>query len=530
MELNGRRLADGTTLSTDVCIVGAGPAGLVLAREFIGSSCDVLLLDSGGLRFDRRIQALNDGPVVGDQYLGQRHTRQRQVGGTTQMWNTPVGNADGAKYVPLDPWDFSQQRDLPLSGWPFDFAHLEPYYRRAQQICGLGPFRYRGEHWCDRETTSLQLDEPNLVTGVYQYGQGAQFTETYVREVIESHNVRLCHSATVVRLLTAGNGRRVVGLSALSRAGTSLRVEARLVVLAGGAIENARLLLLARDSGSSRVSDPAGWTGRCFMEHPRDFAMTLFPRSRDFFREAAFYAPHRAQDGTVICGRIALTEQAIGRARLPNASITLLLGSKPRLPPRGAAGRLVQRLHRAGRRQAGGFSGHLIGHLRTLAGRASDAGYGWPRIGRPSQRLRASRLLVNLEQRPHVDNRIVLGTSRDFLGVPRAVLHWRWRAEEQAELERLRTAVAGWFGAANLGRVEIGTGVAPDPNAHHHAGTTRMHVDPGRGVVDADGRVHGTDNLYVTGASVFPTSGFANPTLTITALSLRLADCLKQRN
>ena len=179
---------------------------------------------------------------------------------------------------------------------------------------------------------------------------------------------------------------------------------------------------------------------------------------------------------------------------------------------------------RLGARPGGWCSGCV-----PLAGGAADAGYGWPRIGRLSQRLGASRLLVNLEQRPHVDNRIVLGTSRDFLGVPRVELHWRWRAEEQAELERLRTGVAAWFGAAKLGRVDIGTGVAPDPNAHHHAGTTRMHADPGRGVVDADGRVHGTDNLYVTGASVFPTSGFANPTLTITALSLRLADCLKQR-
>ena len=123
------------------------------------------------------------------------------------------------------------------------------------------------------------MDDPNLVTGVYQYGQGCLFTEAYVREVTESHNVRLCHSATVVGLLTAGNGRRLVGLSALARAGSCFRVEARLVVLAGGAIENARLLLLARESGS--WSDPAGWTGRCFMEHPRDIAMTLFPQSRD---------------------------------------------------------------------------------------------------------------------------------------------------------------------------------------------------------------------------------------------------------
>ena len=141
MELDGRRLADGTILSTDVCIVGAGPAGLVLAREFIGSSCDVLLLDSGGLRFDRRTQALNDGPRSSAILTSASVIRATgRLAATTQMWNTPVGSAAGAKYVPLDPWDFSEQRDLPLSGWPFDFAHLEPSLPQSAASLWPGSF------------------------------------------------------------------------------------------------------------------------------------------------------------------------------------------------------------------------------------------------------------------------------------------------------------------------------------------------------------------------------------------------------
>ena len=136
---------------------------------------------------------------------------------------------------------------------------------------------------------------------------------------------------------------------------------------------------------------------------------------------------------------------------------------------------------------------------------------------------------MNVEQRPNPENRIVLGTSRDRHGLPRAVLHWRWRDEEQAELARLRTRLATWLEAADLGRVEVQATSRPDPNAHHHAGTTRMHVDASRGVVDPDGRVHSMDNLYVTGASLFPTAGFANPALTIVALAVRLADHLKTR-
>jgi choline dehydrogenase-like flavoprotein len=137
-------------------------------------------------------------------------------------------------------------------------------------------------------------------------------------------------------------------------------------------------------------------------------------------------------------------------------------------------------------------------------------------------------MLINIEQRPNPENRVVLARDRDALGVPSVAVHWRWRDEEQAELERLRQALCRWVEASGIGRVEVEAG-RPDPNAHHHAGTTRMHTDPRFGVADADARVHGTENLYVTGASVFPTAGFANPTLTIVATALRLADHLKQR-
>ena len=156
-------------------------------------------------------------------------------------------------------------------------------------------------------------------------------------------------------------------------------------------------------------------------------------------------------------------------------------------------------------------------------------GYGWSALPDPAVVFEAFQVIVNLEQRPHPENRVVLAGTRDPLGVPRVELQWRWRAEEQAALERLRGALGGWLEDSGLGRVSIQAGARPDPNAHHQAGTTRMHPDPRHGVVDPDGRVHGTDNLYVTGASVFPTAGFANPTLTIVALALRLADHLKQR-
>ncbi|HEY3303815.1 MAG TPA: GMC family oxidoreductase [Candidatus Binatia bacterium] len=504
MELDARKIADGTALEADLCIIGAGPAGIALAREFLGTKTGVLILESGGRWPERRIQKLNDGDVVGDRYVGLRRSRRRAVGGTTHLWNTPVAGAKGAKYVPLDPWDFIEHADLPHGGWPFDYSQLEPFYRRAQAFCGLGPFTYEGEDWFDGKLRGFPLGA-NLSTKVYQFGAGDIFTRSYPGEICASGNISLCHHATVCGLETDAAGRKVVTARLARLSDGQFQARARVFVLAAGAIENARLLL-SNGGGSSAPGNRYGWVGRCFMEHLRDYALTFIPRSPEMFAQAGFYDVHSAPDGSIIGGRIAIAESAVRNNRLPNASVTLF----PRLKTWPISVGLVRRMWRRGRLQP-------------------TMGYRWSRVVDLSRRCDAFQLLVNFERKPDPENRVALGRRRDFFGIQRAELHWRWRAEEQAALEKLRTFLAAELESAGLGRVEVRPGQRPDPNAHHHSGTTRMHEDPRFGVLDGDGRVHETDNLYIAGASVFPSAGYANPTLTIVALALRLADHLKQR-
>jgi choline dehydrogenase-like flavoprotein len=247
------------------------------------------------------------------------------------------------------------------------------------------------------------------------------------------------------------------------------------------------------------------------MEHPRDYALTLVPRSPDLFEEATFYDLHSARDSVFVAGRIALDGKTLRHAGLPNASMTLM----PRVKHPTAG--LSKPLSR------------FAGYLRRFLGSEPPSGYGWSRHRDLSRLFDAFQLVINLEQRPNPENRVVLAQRRDSLGFPRAELIWRWSNAEQANLERLRKVIASALEDSGIGRVEVGTGLRPDPNAHHHAGTTRMHEDPCWGVVDGNSCVHGTDNLYVTGASTFCSVGFANPTLTIVALALRLADHLKRR-
>jgi choline dehydrogenase-like flavoprotein len=499
MQLDVSRLPDGESLEADICIVGAGPAGLAVAREFIGLDISVLLLESGGPEREEWPQTLNQGTVIGDDYAGLRPTRHRQIGGTTCIWNTPTTGAHGAKYVPLDPWDLDSPQRGDGGGWPITRASLEPFYRRAQEAAELGPFAYDAEDWADPRHPVLRLEGGALASRIYQFGSGARFGTAYPQLIQASTNVRLGYHATLLRLVTGGNGR-VIRAETGSRSGSRHTVRAGTFVLAAGAVENARLLLVS-GVGNDMV-------GRCFMEHPRDQALFLLPRSPEVFERLTFYDTHPGADGTTICGRLALTERSVRDLDLPNASATLLPRARRRSRRPGLGVRVADRLR-----------GLVTPRLRE--------GHGWSRVADPGRAFEGFRVLLNLEQRPRPENRVVVGGGVDALGVPRAVLHWRWPAEEHARLTRLRKLVATSLEEAGLGEVHVDEARAPDPNAHHHSGTTRMADDPGSGAVDRDGRVHGTDNLYVTGASCFPTAGYANPTLTILALALRLADYLK---
>jgi len=487
-------------LECDVCIVGAGPAGLTVASELAVCGISVVLLESGGPQCDPALQELNEGSVRGDAYAGLRATRNRALGGTAHLWNTPYEGGVGAKYVPLDSWDFDPREADELPGWPLDYATLEHYYRIAQARCGLGPFSYDAGGWENRNRRAWPFAEASfLCSRIYQFGRGQLFTAEYVTALRACHNVRVRDHAAVVRLV-GGNGDRIGHAEVRDTAnGTRFTVAATAFVLAGGAIENARLLLLAH-AQSPRLIAGADWVGRCFMEHPRDWSLKLAPASRAVLEAFSFYDAQRDTSGSTTCGRLAPTASAAKSLRPPNFSVTLL----PDVATRTRLTRLLQRIGLARDRR----------------------GYGWSKDADLASFDRF-QLVINLEQRPRPDNRVVLARETDTLGVPRAELHWTWNAGEQAEWEQTRSRIAAAIETAGMGRIEALPATRPDPNAHHHSGTTRMGSGPGCSVVDRDCRVHGTSNLYVAGASVFASSGYANPTLTIVALAARLAEHLR---
>ncbi len=502
MELDARGLGS-RVVESDICVVGAGPAGLTLANQFVAGGFRVVVLESGGRRLDLEAQALSEGETFGDPYPSPSLSRQRRAGGTAHSWNTWLGSERMAKYVPLDPIDFEEREWLPMSGWPFPRTDLDPYYQLAHTLCRLGPYTYRASDWAGRSQPALPIGQERIATGVYQLGSARAFTSVYLDDARQSSNVLLCLNTSVVEIVTDPSGENVTHLRARSLYGEELQVRARFFVLASGGIENARLLLLSNRTTKSGIGNRYDMVGRCFMDHPRLFTCALFPRDLEVFDRCGFYDVNRTPQG-VYMGRLALVEETMRREHFMNVSIAL----RPRPRP-----------------------------VRVPSAPWSPWHWTQP-IGRDSQveptaladRFGAHRyfeLQVHLEQAPDPLNRVKLGSRRDAHGLSQVEIHWKWNDVDQRNLTRILALVAEEVARAGVGRLEIPTELRLDSNVYHHMGSTRMHRNPRLGVVDADARVHGTSNLFVAGSSVFPTSGSANPTLTIVALSLRLADHLK---
>jgi choline dehydrogenase-like flavoprotein len=515
--------ANGELIETDLCIVGAGPAGITVAKQFQTGRTRVCLVESGARDVERRPQRRNRGESVGYPIHRLDRSRIRAFGGTSRHWPPDEGLA----VRPLDPIDFETRSGLPWSGWPFDRAYLEPWYVSAQAVCQGGPYDYDPSGWTEVGTSALCLDDDTVGTTVFQHGPAA--FDGYHAELAGAPAVTVFQHATVTELLPDDHDPdRVDRVDVRRDDGSHFFVRARVFVLAAGGIETPRLLLLSRRAHPRGLGNPYDLVGRFFAERLSARTGYVVPDRPELVDRAGFYNVHPAR-GTRVQGALRVPDAVQRERQLRNCAFFLL---RRDASITAEAVRSLATMVRAARRRplAPGMLGHVrnvVTGPRGLAGYAAGAVAGRRGGGGPA-RPEVLVVRVQAEQAPNRDSRVTLGARTDEFGLPVARVDWRVGEDDVASIRASQEVLDAALRGAGLGRLGGMLGSEHPPvlfeGNYHHLGTTRMHPDARRGVVDPDAKVHGVRNLYVAGSSVFPTYGCSNPTLTIVALALRLAD------
>jgi len=467
----------------DFCIVGAGVSGITLALELSKHGHSVSLNEGGLANYTSESQNMYHGKVIGDKYAPITSSRLRFLGGSSNHW--------GGMSRTLEEMDFDRSDISEHIKWPFKKNELDPYLKDAQEILDLNAIY-----------TSQSIDNSQLkfINFEWSKNKAVNFKSKYLDSLKSNRFIDLSVDANLVGCKT--QNKKISGLFFRSTSSENrYLVKAKIFIFCMGGIENARLMLWLRELHGEDFCSHMLPIGKYFMEHPH---LTV--------GEVVFFKPFnppkgyfRELDNFVT---LALSEKAIREHRILNAGIRI----------RGLKAQETKEIVK-----------ELICHAPNIP--FQDSRNEWC----------AKQLQFAYEQEPVAKNNVKLDKSlKDYLGIPRVILDNRQTELDFRTLNTTFNVFNSWLLENNIGRIKkskwlIDKNINFDVEypmlefAGHHMGTTKMSNNIATGVVDKNCKVHGCENLYMCGSSVFPTGGHTNPTLTIVQISLRLAMHLKLR-
>ena len=521
MHTDARSLDNDSLIQGDLCIVGAGAAGITIAREWIDSRLNVVLLEGGGFELEPEMQDLYRGDIVGQPYYPLQSARLHYFGGTTGHW--------AGFCATYDPIDFEKRDWIAHSGWPITRADLDPFYPRAAKLLDLGPYEYFDvDNWVKgkKDLQPLPFDPNAVWSKMWQFSPPTRFGTKYRDEILNARNIHLYTHANVCEIEATDGLSAVDSLHIRMRDGKQHRVKARCYVLACSTIQNTRLLLASNRQARTGLGNANDLVGRYFMEHlemPSGELVLAKPESTNTKLYALDFGVTKAR------AELSLSAEMQKKYQILNGTTSLepgTLGEDVKstfqfLPPQTLSAQMEW--------EKGGKVGPPP-ETSALPPATLES------LQRAATLPRVFHLITRQEQAPNPNSRVTLSTDKDALGMPRARLDWQLTELDKRSIRTFYKVLGQEIGRIGIGRVQIRDWLFGDDRAWptflsggwHHMGTTRMHNDPKQGVVDATCKVHGIGNLYVAGAAVYPTAGPSNPTLTLVALSLRLSDYLRR--
>lgn len=538
-----------TRLDSQVAIIGTGAAGIPLALELAESGKEVLLIESGRFKEDKHIQSLYSGFVTDEaMHSPADKYRLRQFGGSTAIW--------GGRCMPFDPIDFEKRDYIPFSGWPIQFEDVSPFYFKANEYLEAGYCEYDARK-AFKPKTALPMfsgyqSNDFSTEGLERFSCPTDIGQRYYKRIQKHPNIHCVTEANITHIQMDSEGQKVEYLKGATLNSKTFTVYADQYILAMGGIETTRLLLASNDILTEGVGNQSDNLGRFYMCH---IAGNVGKLEINLPISDVRHGYELSPDGIYCRRRIQLKQ--ITQMQLQVSNMVARLHFPKITDPSHKSGILSglffaksfvsyeysKRLKDGEPPKMGTYLKHfwniLTGPIetflflwhwltkRTLALRK------FPSVILPNKTNQFS-LEVHAEQIPNPESRITLSSERDRLGLPKVVIDWNYLTED---VEMVKKTLKKF--SEDISQDGIGTYTFDEDNLEHelmrfgaygghHIGTTRMGDCSSNSVVDKNCKVHGVSNLYIASSSVFPTSSQANPTLTITALSLRLASYINQ--
>lgn len=533
MFLDARKIENGVIVETTVCIVGAGVAGITLALELEKYGIESCLLESGGFTPDKMTSELSNGENTGFPYTFGDGSRSRYLGGSSNCW--------GGWCAPLVEFDFSKRDWVNHSGWPINLDDLRPYYERSHDVLKLGPYNYDSAFWIKAinrpDVRSVPFTSGAVKNGISQFSPPAKLGILYGKELKESKAISTILYANVTDIEVDETGANVKSVTVKTLSGNSFVVSAKMFVLSAGGIENARLMLSSNKVQKDGIGNENDLVGRYFMDHPRVISGSI-SLNKEWANNRLYDIRYHYQDALVAANNVCVASQLVLSPEIMQKE--QILHSRVSMysvfPGEGSKGVLAaNRIKDAVFKKK--FEGLNVGKdmLSVFSHPFDITAYGVAAKFRIRSWIKDVRFQIIMEQAPNPSSRVTLADAPDRLGMRRVKVNWQLGELEQRTFNRTLRIVADEFKAG---------GVASDVSLHpplennnwpegltgtwHHMGTTRMHDSPKSGVVDKNCKVYSTNNLYIGGSSVFPTGGSNFPTITLTALAIRLSDHLRK--
>ena len=494
----------------DVCIIGSGAAGLTIANELKKTNLKVLILESGGKDFEDDIQDFNRGELAKEKSSLDypiHDTRQNSLGGTTNLW--------AGLSAPFTQLDMIEKNWIKYSGWPITRNSLNEYYDRAHKFLKYPSYSYNFKQFPNKNNFELK-NNLNIENKIYLFPKILRMRKDLVinGDLKKHKNITfLLHAhCTVVHR----KNNSIIKVTCTNLRGWFGTIYAKKFILATGGIGNAQLLLNTANkvTGYKGLGNENDQVGRFFQEHPHVNAGFVFNTSnKDWFEE--YQIQSMDNSGAQYWIGVGATDKVQRDYKIPNNCATfqdLSSDDKKELE----ISKIVD-----------------VNFLNLLGQSKYDAKFS--NIDLLTKKL-IKRLYFRLEQVPNPNSRVLLSKKKNKLGLYRVKLDWRMTNQDYRNINITSKILANYIGQLGIGRVKLNNWqfdkqtwkkIRPDGGCHH-MGTTRMGTDKLTSVVDKNCKIHNVNNFFIAGASVFPTSSYVNPTLTIVALSIRLSDHIKK--